>query len=133
LDWVARGQYPIALGVGDSQAIDMMRRGLPIKAFEADDLSERSYVTSGTGSVAVVSPPPHPNATKVYLDFLLSKEGQLEWSKAVGFASDRLDVPHDHVEPVLLLKDGVKYDKQQNEPFVLMRDELDDFLKTTIP
>ena len=133
LDWVARGERPIALGVGDSQAIEFMRRGLPVKAMEAQQMREGSYLTSGTGAVSVFNRPPHPNATRVYLDFLLSQQGQLEWSRAVGFVSDRLDVPRDHVEPFLIPVPGVKYDRQQNEPFVLVRDELEEYLKAVIP
>ncbi len=133
LNWVAQGERPIALGVGDSQAIDMMRRGVAIKAMEPGNIAEGSYLTSGTGSVSVMNRAPHPNAARVYLDFLLSQRGQLEWSQAVGFASDRLDVPTDHIEPFLIPVPGVKYDRQQNEPFVLVRDELDEFLKTAIP
>jgi iron(III) transport system substrate-binding protein len=133
LNWVAQGERPIALGVGDSQAIDMMRRGVPIKAMESQNIAEGSYLTSGTGSVSVVNRAPHPNATRVYLDFLLSQRGQLEWSQAVGFVSDRVDVPQDHVESFLIPVPGMKYDRQQNEPFVMVRDELDDFLKVAIP
>ncbi len=133
LNWVAQGERPIALGVGDSQAIDLMRRGLPIKAMDAQRMAEGSYLTSGTGSVSVMNRAPHPSATRVYLDYLLSQQGQLEWSRAVGFASDRLDVPTDHVEPFLIPVPGVKYDRQQNEPFVLLRDELDEYLKSVMP
>ena len=67
VDWLVRGQYPIALGVGDSQAIDMMRRGLPIKAFDPERLAERSYVTSGTGSVSLLSPPPRPRSGSPFI------------------------------------------------------------------
>jgi iron(III) transport system substrate-binding protein len=133
LDWVARGQYPIVLGVGDAQAAELIHRGLPIKVFESDRLAEQPYVTAGTGSLGVLNHPPHPNAARVYLDFLLSAEGQTEWSRAVGFASDRLDVPRDHVEPFFILRDGVDYQRQQNEPYIAMREEVDQFIKSVAP
>lgn len=133
LDWVARGQYLVGIGVGDVQAIDMMRRGLPIRAKEPDSLLEVPYVTSGTGTVAVIDRAPHPNALKVYLDFLLSRDGQLAWSHAAGVASDRLDVPRDHVEGLLIPREGQVYERQFTESFVRLREEVEGFLRTVLP
>ena len=42
---------------------------------------------------------PHPNAAKVYINWLLSKEGQTVFARANGYVSARLDVPTDHAEP----------------------------------
>jgi len=39
----------------------------------------------------------------------------------------------DHVEPFLILKDGVAYDRQQNEPYVALREELDPFIRSLMP
>ena len=36
---------------------------------------------------------PHPNAAKLYLDFLLSSEGQAIYVKLMGWSSARSDVP----------------------------------------
>jgi ABC-type Fe3+ transport system substrate-binding protein len=41
---------------------------------------------------------PHPNAAKVYINWLLSKEGQTGFARASGYISARLDVPTDHAE-----------------------------------
>src|SRR5918993_319182 len=60
-------------------------------------LQEGALTTAGNGALSIPKNPPHLNALKVYLDYLLSKEGQTEWSKAIGFASLRQDVPRDHV------------------------------------
>jgi hypothetical protein len=42
---------------------------------------------------------PHPNAAKVYINWLLSKEGQTINARATGYISNRLDVPTDHAAP----------------------------------
>jgi hypothetical protein len=68
--------------------------------------------------------PPHPNALKVYIDYLLSKEGQTEWSKAIGFASLRQDVPRDHVIQYLIPKEGVQYLDSHLERYVNLRNEV---------
>ena len=46
----------------------------------------------GFGAVALMDKAPHPNAAIVYLNWLLSKEGQTEYAKS-GRNSRRLDVP----------------------------------------
>ena len=63
-------------------------------------------MTAGFGSLMLMSRAPHPNAAAVYINWLLSKDGQTAWSKAVNAASHRLDVPTDHVPPYLVPKPG---------------------------
>jgi ABC-type Fe3+ transport system substrate-binding protein len=96
-------------------------------------LQESTYITSGNGTVVVLKNPPHPNAVKVYLDYLLSHEGQLSWSKASGFPSLRQDVPRDHVLPILIPKEGVKYQENYTERYVRVREEVMSFLKGITP
>jgi len=42
--------------------------------------------------VTIVKNPPHPNATKVFVNWLLGKEGQETYGKAMVQATRRLDV-----------------------------------------
>src|SRR5262249_31153665 len=44
------------------------------------------------GTVSLISHQPHPNAARVYINWLLSKAGQIEWTK-IGENSRRLVVP----------------------------------------
>ena len=37
-----------------------------------------------------------PNAARLYINWLLSKEGQTSFARAAGYISSRLDVPTDH-------------------------------------
>ncbi len=131
MDFCAQGKYPIFPGQGDVPATESINKGLPIK-FQKP-LKEGSYVSAGNGSMAIPRGAPHPNALRVYLDFLLSPEGQLAWSKAVSFASLRRDVPHDHVQEVLVPKEGVSYMDSSIEKYVAMRSEIVEFIKTILP
>jgi iron(III) transport system substrate-binding protein len=133
IDWVARGQYPIAIGVSDTLANEAVEKGLPVRHMDTARMREGGYVTSGNAVVSVVRDPPHQNAVKVYLDYLLSRDGQYAWSKAAGYASQRRDVPTDHVNPLFIPKDGVTYQLNYSEQFVKMRDEILEFLKTVMP
>lgn len=133
LDWVARGQYPIVIGPSDTLTNDYISKGLPVRHMDSARMKEGAYYTAGNGSLVAVRNAPHPNALKVYLDYLLSRDGQLEWSKAQGFASLRRDVPTEHVLNLLVPKEGVQYQQNSSEPLVKLRGEIVEFLKTVVP
>lgn len=133
LDFVARGRYPIAIGPSGVLAFEFRSKGLPIELVGSAGLQEGGFVTASNGTIMVPRNPPHPNAAKLYLDYLLSREGQLAWSKASGLASLRLDVPKDHIPEILVPKEGVKYQENYIEAFVLRRDEIVAFLDTILP
>jgi hypothetical protein len=62
------------------------------------------------GIVAMLaSHAPHPNAAKVFINWLLSKEGQTLQSRASGKQSARVDVPTDFLDPETCRKPDVKY------------------------
>ncbi len=132
LDSCAQGKYPIAVGPGDVPTNEYIKKGLPLKQIVPESLKEGTYITAGNGSMVVARNAPHPNALRVYVDFLLSPEGQLAWSKAAGFASLRRDVPHDHVPDIFVPKEGMSYLESSNEKYVLMRNEITDFIKTVL-
>jgi len=96
-------------------------------------MREGDYLTAGNGVVAVARNAPHRNAVAVYLDYLLSRDGQLAWSKAVGFASQRRDVPADHVPALLVPREGVVYQENHAERYVRLRTEILEFLRTAMP
>jgi iron(III) transport system substrate-binding protein len=66
---VARGEYPIYLPFNLSEYITL--RGLPIKAIVPAEGA--AYVPFGG---AILKDAPHPNAARVYLNFLLSEKAQ---------------------------------------------------------
>jgi ABC-type Fe3+ transport system substrate-binding protein len=112
---------------------EFIARGLPLKHLNPETLKEGTYITAGNGSLAIPRSAPHPNALRVYVDFLLSPEGQLEWSKAARFASLRRDVPKDHVQDILVPKEGMPYPDISTEKYVRLRVEVVDFIKTIMP
>src|SRR5215475_12949884 len=122
LDFAARGKYPIAIGPSDVLTNEFIARGLPLKHLHPETLKEGTYITAGNGSLVIVRNAPHPNALRVYVDYLLSPEGQLEWSKAAGFASLRRDVPKDHVN----------YRDISMRRYVDLREEIVQFIKSVL-
>ena len=75
---------------------------------------------SGFGTVSMLDRAPHPNAAKVYINWLLSKAGQTDWGKS-GENSRRLDVPHP--DPDHFPKAGVTYIAEQAEENVGTREQ----------
>jgi ABC-type Fe3+ transport system substrate-binding protein len=52
---------------------------------------------------------PHANAAVVFINWLLGKEGQLVWSRAVNAVSRRVDVPTDHLPSYSIPNPKTKY------------------------
>lgn len=132
LDWVARGQYLVAVAPSEVLTAELKDRGVPIELLPAEALREGSYLTSGIASISVLDQAPHPNAVKVFLNWFLSKEAQTGFSKAAGYTSRRLDVPRDHLPQHLIPREGTTMQENYKEPFIVIRDEIEAFLKSTI-
>jgi len=99
--WLAQGKYPICV-CSQRQAERLLKEGLPIQAVDGRQLKEGAPVTLGAANMALVNRAPHPNAAKLFINWVLSKEGSTLYSKANGVPSLRVDVSTDHVEPWLI-------------------------------
>jgi iron(III) transport system substrate-binding protein len=99
IDSVGRGKYPIGVGLSDSLAEQRSKQGIPLAIIDPRQLREGSDVNPAAGAIGVFNRAPHPNAAKLYVNWLLSKEGQTSFARAAGYVSSRLDVPTDHAAP----------------------------------
>jgi iron(III) transport system substrate-binding protein len=133
LDFAIKGKHPIAIGASETLGHEMISKGLPLRQMDPALLRESTYTTPGNGTLVMVKNGPHPNAAMVFLDYFLSREGQTAWSKASGFPSLRQDAARNHVMPILIPKEGVRYQEQYSERFVGIRRETVSFLRTIIP
>jgi ABC-type Fe3+ transport system substrate-binding protein len=107
-DWVARGNYFMALGVQERGFDPFMREGFPLKVLNSLD-DAPGYLLGGSGVVKVMKDSPHPDGAIVLLNWLASKEGQEIVSRTVDQPSRRVDVQLDDVPSYLYPKPGVKY------------------------
>jgi iron(III) transport system substrate-binding protein len=96
--WLAQGTSPICI-CSDLQTDRLIKEGLPIKAVEGRQLKEGTHVTSAFANIALVNKAPRPNAARLYINWILSKEGGTVFSHATGDPSLRTDVTTEHVEP----------------------------------
>jgi ABC-type Fe3+ transport system substrate-binding protein len=95
-------------------------------------LREGTYLTPGNGNLAVLTNHPHPTALKVYLNWLLSAEGQTIWSRATSFPSLRRDIPMDHVQPHYLPKEGVQYMDAYSDSYAPRAEQVTAFMETVL-
>jgi iron(III) transport system substrate-binding protein len=128
-EWVVQGRYPIGLAVGSQDLQPFWQQGLGknIEPFMGD--VKNLAGGPGFGAVALMDRAPHPNAAIVYLNWLLSKEGQTEYVKS-GRNSRRLDVPPS--DPALAGKPGVHYEDIQSEDSIPLRTKVTDIAKANI-
>jgi iron(III) transport system substrate-binding protein len=99
VDAIGQGRYPLLIGAADFVAISRAKQGVPIAIVDARQLKEGTDLSPTNGNLALFNRAPNPNAAKVYINWLLSKEGQTIFARANGYISARLDVPTDHTEP----------------------------------
>jgi ABC-type Fe3+ transport system substrate-binding protein len=90
-EWVVRGQYPIGIGIVDAYLAPFLEQGVGKDVGNMKTKIE--VVTTGSGTVVVMDRNPNPNASKVFLNWLLTQQVQTEWAKAAITNSRRLDVP----------------------------------------
>jgi iron(III) transport system substrate-binding protein len=103
-DWLAGGKYALSIFAPISRMdLDLMQvQGLPVNWFDPEQLKEGAYITAGSGGVALINKAPHPNASKVALNWLLSREGQIAYQRIFTEGNDgpdsmRIDIPKDKV------------------------------------
>jgi iron(III) transport system substrate-binding protein len=88
IDKVMRGEFQIGGPVAGATAVKPFLEGAPIKPL---DLKEGTLVMPLRWGA--IKNAPHPNATKVFINWMLSREGQLLISKATGLEGVRNDIP----------------------------------------
>ena len=89
-DALAKGKLALTIGVGRSQYEPFIEAGLPVK--QAHTPKEGLPSSNGFGVVGIVKNPPHPNAAKIFVNWLLSRQGQDFYGRVMRHATRRLDV-----------------------------------------
>ncbi len=123
VDWVAKGKYAIGAFIQQSRGAEMEEAGAPVKMITIPDAS---YMSASGCTLGLVNRAPHPNATKLFVNWLLSKEGQTTVYQYMGVPSARLDVPTEGISPVLLFDPAKKYFNSDDRNWSLKQPERDD-------
>ena len=110
-DWLAVGKAAICFFC----EVDVSKKqGLPVDTFGPGAFKEGAGLVQQFGTLTLVNRAPHPNAAKVFINWLLSRKGQITLQKNMlntenPVDSLRIDIPKDEI-PVLNRRfEGVKY------------------------
>ncbi|MBM4261153.1 MAG: extracellular solute-binding protein [Deltaproteobacteria bacterium] len=114
VDWLGAGKYLLCLPIQGGQIFKAKNQGLPVDQFEPFHFKEGVNLSSAFGSLSILNRAPHPNAAKVFVNWLLSREGQTLFQKTITTPGDarnsrRIDVPKDHVPPNEQRRDKLNY------------------------
>ena len=113
MDWLAVGKFPLCLFCGDIESARAQR--LPVEAFNTYRWKETPAIYSGSnGTVALMNQAPHPNAARLFVNWLLSREGQTAFQRIMNtpdtmMESMRTDIPKDPIPPEARRVAGVRY------------------------
>jgi iron(III) transport system substrate-binding protein len=138
-DWVGQGSYPIAIAATPNYLDKYIKSGVKLALTGSADLPEMpdapSALGGGFGTVGVWNKAPHPNAARVFVNWIASKEGMALYSQAQQQVPARTDIdasgwiaPYQVPKPGIKYLDTYDYDFEKNER-IKIRDFLNKLLK----
>lgn len=112
-DWLSTGKFPLCLRCNAGAEVGKaVQQQLPIGYFDTDEWKEGGSISAAGGTLGIPTRAPHPNAAKVFINWLLSREGQIALQKLGrpdAHNSRRIDIPKDDVDPTNRVEPGKKY------------------------
>lgn len=121
-DGLARGAYPITLGAEDAEVEKLRQEGLPLAILNTlTDLY--GEVSASFGQVGIIDSAPHPNAAKIFANWIASKEGSEVFNRAMGTAPTRSDIDESFLPPEIIPRQGVQYFDTYDWEFTVTKKE----------
>jgi iron(III) transport system substrate-binding protein len=126
-DWLATGKFAICFFCD----VDVLKRqGLPVDTLGPKALKEGGALVQQFGTVALLNRAPHPNAAKVFINWLLSRSGQSALQKRTANAESpadslRIDIPKEEVPYESRRLEGIKYLDTGKPEWIEMKPILD--------
>ena len=107
-DWTARGTYPISIGAEDGEIERLQAQGLPVDTiYSLDDMPGS---VSGGNVLSLMDKAPNPNAARVFVNWMASKEGVEIYARALKMVPARSDIAAEKFMPAEAIpKQGIKY------------------------
>ncbi|MBM2811778.1 MAG: ABC-type Fe3+ transport system periplasmic component [Chloroflexi bacterium] len=134
IDWIALGRFPIGVLINSVDIIPAQEQGLPLTLLPGDQAKEGAPIGVSGGTANLVEGRQNPNAAKIYMNWLLSRDGQMSWQREVKQNSLRVDIPKDGIPAYTLPKPGVKYVNTATESYgVLSGTVITDLLNRVLP
>ena len=108
IDWLARGSHPICLSCKIEGAIVLTKDGFKLQeVFEIEGI--RNRVTASPFLLSYANKAPHPNAARVFVNWMAGREALEIYSRENKTATLRTDVDESFLDPRVIPKPGVSY------------------------
>lgn len=121
-DAIVHGTHAIAFGASSDKLGHLIKEGYPLKPI--DSLPDLPASTSaGVGQVALLANAPHPNAARLFINWIASKDGLSVFSRTRGDAPTRNDVDESGLPPNVIPVPGVEYFDTYNWEFTVTTKE----------
>jgi iron(III) transport system substrate-binding protein len=118
MDWLARGANPICLTCKIETAGDLQKEGFKImELFDFTGLKKR--VTSSPFVLSYANKAPHPNAARIFINWMATKEALEIYSRGNGTATLRTDVDDSFLNPNIIPKRDEAYFEASEGPWML--------------
>jgi hypothetical protein len=108
-EWLALGKYSVCMFACSREVRRLRRQGMPVRNELAKPLKEAPRISVGGGAIWAMNHAPHPNAQQFFINWWLSREGQILMQKADGDDSLRVDIPNEGVAKASLRLENVDY------------------------
>jgi iron(III) transport system substrate-binding protein len=122
-EFMVRGRYPIALGVQPLLLAPFQQQGLGknLKLLHPPELETMNF----SSTVWLVNRAPHPNAARVFINWLLTRDAQVVWAKEVETNSRRVGIEPGN--PQFMVPRGARFfqvDAEENLPEVIKTQDI---------
>lgn len=124
-DWLAQKRFTLYLFSQSDDTLNAKSQGLSVQVLDTGAWKEAPGLDAIGGAYSLMDKPAHPNAAKILLNWLLSRDGQIALQRdsenAGAVDSLRVDNPKTDVNPLMRRKDGVKYLEMWNPSWMNMK------------
>jgi iron(III) transport system substrate-binding protein len=127
-----RGKLDIVIAHQQSEMERYREAGIEIDLRPVGTDAKRAYLAAGGAILSVWTPAAHPNAARLFANWIMTREQQEGLGKAMVVDSNRADVPPASQAPMRFMP-GENYVESQKERMLATRDEAMAYIRELRP
>jgi iron(III) transport system substrate-binding protein len=110
IDWLAQKRFSLLLFGNGNDILQAKAQGLPVNVIDTSSWKEGAALEPAAFTFVLMDKPAHPNAAKVFINWLLSRDGQIAVQKD-GETNDslRIDISKTDVRSFVRRREGANY------------------------
>ncbi|MFN0073307.1 MAG: ABC transporter substrate-binding protein [Chloroflexota bacterium] len=122
-EWLALGKYSIYVLGSGNDVQELKAQGLPVEDWLKPTKEGARISSGGTGTISIFNRAAHPNASKLFINWWLSKEGQLTAQRVNSEdESLRSDIAKDMLSADHRRDPNIEYSFMDSDPQVVSRE-----------